>query len=812
MKTRDSSPPVHVHVAESTPVHVHLKKSPKSCTYRPAQMKTREVQIKGDVVSLRTTAKTKTRVPWIPPGRTSTRQDVYKWEGPSHCLEITTGSPAEPSLGPLQLEDLSDEDEEGHSHRKRQGMKIDRLMMDAESSKEAMLRKKERDQSELLRAHQRKSGDQDEELGEQNMKECHSLKMRGDYERADSGKVVGETDLLLRKLVEAEIDSMAVANQLEALKETVGKGKDKLSSKMNSSSLRREQELLKKKIDTFDSTNRHLRELLRECHERETESLKLSEQRHALLRRLADTEDEKMRLLSKLNNKEKEATKLALYLDSEKDNVKANGELSKILESTRSRLISQLHCKEDENDRLIAQIQSMELTQEAQRKEMQGWMEKLQELKHQNEESKEIHRHETQTLKQRAKHSEDSARELSTQLLEKESQLAEALSTAEAWCARHSTEASAKSQLDMDVTALRNQVRELTDQLYAVEQKNRAEKEGLLDQLHRLNSDNTKSKLENQSLKASLSAAEEKLARSHSEAHQLKTSIKKHESLMDKYKCKFQKARSESVDHCLKLDAAGKEARELKANLEREIEHVRRQLLGRLKELEPLPERLRSSELQLREAQEQVDAQERRNMEQNSTLAELRHKVDQQVCRVEAFQENNLLLQEENRHLKHKMESLERKVEEANLQNRDMAQVIAQRDDSIHSKQQQLEDRARECSILSKQLEQVLEDAQRQVGESHERALSKERSSQSKALDLESQLGMSKAELSQLRRNKEDMERRFQSQLKNLKDRLEQSDCTNRSLQNYVQFLKTSYSNVFGDSGLTSTLFPPSPI
>ena len=49
------------------------------------------------------------------------------------------------------------------------------------------------------------------------------------------------------------------------------------------------------------------------------------------------------------------------------------------------------------------------------------------------------------------------------------------------------------------------------------------------------------------------------------------------------------------------------------------------------------------------------------------------------------------------------------------MQNRDMAQVIAQRDDSIHSKQQQLEDRARECSILSKQLEQVLEDAQRQV-------------------------------------------------------------------------------------------------
>lgn len=48
------------------------------------------------------------------------------------------------------------------------------------------------------------------------------------------------------------------------------------------------------------------------------------------------------------------------------------------------------------------------------------------------------------------------------------------------------------------------------------------------------------------------------------------------------------------------------------------------------------------------------------------------------------------------------------------------------------------------------------------------------------------------------------MERRSKSQLQNLKDRLEQADSTNRSLQNYVHFLKTSYGNVFGDSLLTS--------
>ena len=48
-------------------------------------------------------------------------------------------------------------------------------------------------------------------------------------------------------------------------------------------------------------------------------------------------------------------------------------------------------------------------------------------------------------------------------------------------------------------------------------------------------------------------------------------------------------------------------------------------------------------------------------------------------------------------------------------------------------------------------------------------------------------------------------ERRFNSRLYDLKDRLEQSHATNRSLQNYVQFLKQSYTSAFNDS----TLGPP---
>lgn len=71
-----------------------------------------------------------------------------------------------------------------------------------------------------------------------------------------------------------------------------------------------------------------------------------------------------------------------------------------------------------------------------------------------------------------------------------------------------------------------------------------------------------------------------------------------------------------------------KEALDVQVVLEREKEQVRRELLGRLRELETLPDRLRKTEQQLREAQQEADARERRNMENNSALSEVRHKVE----------------------------------------------------------------------------------------------------------------------------------------------------------------------------------------
>ncbi|MEQ2306831.1 hypothetical protein AMECASPLE_012249, partial [Ameca splendens] len=144
------------------------------------------------------------------------------------------------------------------------------------------------------------------------------------------------------------------------------------------------------------------------------------------------------------------------------------------------------------------------------------------------------------------------------------------------------------------------------------------------------------------------------------------------------------------------------------------------------------------------------------------------------------------------------------KLEDMDAENREMSQTLSLKEGSIRSLQQQLEEKTHECSVVSRQLQQTLDDAQRQVDASMQRVLAKEKASQSRALELQNQLSRAKSELSQLQRSKEDMERRFHTQLQNMKERLDQSDSTNRSLQNYVQFLKTSYGNVFGDSLLAS--------
>ncbi|XP_056260329.1 outer dense fiber protein 2 isoform X3 [Seriola aureovittata] len=831
MRTRSSSPPIHVHINDSTPVHVHVK------SHRTSPVRTPKGKTKVDKGNLRPTANVKTRVPWIPPGKASTRDASYKWEGPMHRLEITPPLPEpepEHSHSALLLADLTSEEEEGlHGRINQYERKIDSLLTEVSSLKnEVELRKREQlleRQSERLSVSQRVIAEQEEELAEVTKEleetERENTRLRQsmekmmeetDYSRLDRDSVQPDKDALLRKLMEAEVDGTAAAKEMSALRESVSKLCSASVSRLSgseSSVLARQKELLLQKLETFEATNRTLRNLLREQHGSQMESMRLSEQKDTLLKRLADTEAENAHLVVKLQEKDKEVNQLSRLLDTEKDNAKSTADLSKTLESTRAHLQGQLRSKAAENNRLTVQIKNLERAANQQKAEMEHLMEQLTSLRQEASADREALKRATRAQKQRAERSEVTAGQLSIQLLDMEKQVADALTAAETWESRHAQEVKDKSKLELELSLLNSRIAELTEQLQSTGDKGRLEREALLDHLHGLTTESTAARLENQSLKATAAAVEEKLDMSQSELQQVRASIKQYESLLDSYKIQVGKTRVEADEYAAHLAQAEREAQVVQGKLEQEIEEVRREMLGRLAELEPLPEALRQSELQLQEAQDRERSQERRSVELSTTLADLRIKVETQGSQMELFRQKNKVLLEENRQLQQRVESLEsRKLEEAVSQNSDLLAVITKREDTIHSNQLRLEEKTRECSQLSRKLEEALDDARHQMSETRERAATKERSTQAKILDLETQLSRTTSEINQLKRNKEEVERRYQSRLQDVKDRLEQSDSTNRSLQNYVQFLKASYTNVFGDVALSSSLRAPSPI
>ncbi|XP_069025123.1 outer dense fiber protein 2 isoform X1 [Embiotoca jacksoni] len=829
MRSCSSSPPVHVHVSEASPVHVHVKSQRTS----PARTPQRKPNV--DRGTLRPTAKVRTQVPWIPPGKNSTWDTSYKWEGLMHHLEITAPPPEpepEQSQSALRLADLMSEEDEGlHGRISQYERKIDGLLTEVSSLKnEVEMRRKEQlleRRSEQLCVSHRVITEHEEELAkvtkELEETELENTRLRlsmekmleeSDYNRLEKNDMQ-DRDALLRKLMEAEVDGAAAAQQVSVLRQSVSKLGAAAGSKLSGSGasvLAPQKELLLQKLETFEATNRTLRHLLREQHGSQMESVQLSKERDTLLKRLADTEAENAHIVVKLQEKDREVIQLSTLLDTEKDNARRSSDLSRTLDSTRAHLQGHLRSREADNNRLTVQIKTLERATAQQKVETERLTEQLTRMKQQAGADREALKRAKRAQKHRAQRSEDTAGQLSIQLLDLEKQVSDAVSAAESWQSRHAQEAKDRRKLEVEVSLLNSRVAELTDQRQSWEEKGRAEREALLDHLHGLTSESTAAKLENQALKAAAAAAEEKLVSSQSELQQVKASIRQYESLLDSYKVQVGKTRVEADEYSTQLAQVEREAQVVRGQLEQEVEDVRRDLLGRLAELEPLPEALRRSQLQLQEAQDRERSQERRNMELSTNRTELRMKVETQGSQMELLRQKNQVLMEDNRQLQQRVDSLERQLEEASGQNSNLLAVVTKREETIHSNQLRLEEKTRECSLLSCKLEESLDNARHQMSESQERAATKERCTKSKIVDLETELSRTSSEIHQLRRSREEVERRYQTRLQDVKDRLEQSDSTNRSLQNYVQFLKASYTNVFGDVTLSSSMRAPSPI
>ncbi|XP_076425146.1 outer dense fiber protein 2 isoform X5 [Peromyscus maniculatus bairdii] len=810
--------------------------------------------MKGDTVNVRRSVRVKTKVPWMPPGKSSARHVGCKWEGltepetcqvgeagwpsiprdlpvsvppevesqtPPHCLEITPPS-SEKLVSVMRLSDLSTEDDDsGHCKMNHYDKKIDSLMNAVGCLKsEVKMQKGERQMAKrFLEERKEELEEVAHELAEtehENTVLRHNIeriKEEKDFTMLQKKHLQQEKECLMSKLVEAEMDGAAAAKQVMALKDTIGKLKtEKQMTCTDINTLTRQKELLLQKLSTFEETNRTLRDLLREQHCKEKDSERLMEQQGALLKRLAEADSEKARLLLLLQDKDKEVEELLQEIQCEKAQAKTASELSKSMESMRGHLQAQLRCKEAENSRLCMQIKNLERSGNQHKAEVEAIMEQLKELKQKGDRDKETLKKAIRAQKERAEKSEEYAEQLHVQLADKDLYVAEALSTLESWRSRYNQVVKDKGDLELEIIVLNDRVTDLVNQQQSLEEKMREDRDSLVERLHRQTAEYSAFKLENERLKASFAPMEDKLNQAHLEVQQLKASVKNYEGMIDNYKSQVMKTRLEADEVAAQLERCDKENKMLKDEMNKEIEAARRQFQSQLADLQQLPDILKITEAKLAECQDQLQGYERKNIDLTAIISDLRSRIEHQGDKLEMAREKHQASQKENKQLSLKVDELERKLEATSAQNVEFLQVIAKREEAIHQAQLRLEEKTRECGSLARQLESAIEDARRQVEQTKEQALSKERAAQSKILDLETQLSRTKTELGQLRRTRDDADRRYQSRLQDLKDRLEQSESTNRSMQNYVQFLKSSYANVFGDGPYTSSYLTSSPI
>nr|XP_003229700.2 PREDICTED: outer dense fiber protein 2 [Anolis carolinensis] len=802
------------------------RKSLSDCeTFLEAQK--HKQKMKGDTVNVRRSVRVKTRVPWMPPGKTSCRESSYKWEGPTHRLEITPPD-SEKLLSVLRLSDLStDEEDAVHCKMNKYEKKIDSLLNVVGTLKNEVKMPKRDDSRCVAKRLLDEQKDELEEVTQELVETEHeNTVLRRNIERMKEEKdlsilqkrhLMHEKECLMAKLVEAEMDGAAASKQIQALKDTICKLKsEKHMTVSDINTLTRQKELLLQKLSTFEETNRTLRDLLREQQGREKDSHKLAEQQAALMKRLADSDAEKAQLLKKLQEKEKEVDDLLVQIQTEKDQAKTAAELTKSMEAVRGHLQAQLRNKEAENHRLGIQIRNLERVAAQHKAEVENIMEQLKELKAKGERDKEGLKKAIKAQKERAERSEEYADQLNAQLAEKDTYVAEALSTLESWRNRYNQVVKDKSDLEVEIVMLNSRISDLVDQQAAMEDKMREDRDAMADKLHRHATESASIKMENERLKNSMIPVEESMNEAQQEIAKLKASLKSYEGMIETYKGQVMKTRMEADEVTMKLEACDKENIALKEEMAKELENARKQFQNQVAELEKLPEILKMTEMKLAECQDQLQSYEKKNADLSAMITDLRQRIELQGDKMEMAREKYHLAQEQNKQLVLKLEEVERKLEATSSQNIEFLQVIAKREEvrSINPQPARWEQKILGMSsLLPRQLEMAIDDAKRQLEQARERAATRERTAQSKILDLETQLSRTKTELNQMRRSKDDAEHRFQSRLQDLKDRLEQSESTNRSMQNYVQFLKSSYANVFGDSALTSSpIRPRSPL
>ncbi|PAA64237.1 hypothetical protein BOX15_Mlig034307g3, partial [Macrostomum lignano] len=256
--------------------------------------------------------------------------------------------------------------------------------------------------------------------------------------------------------------------------------------------------------------------------------------------------------------------------------------------------------------------------------------------------------------------------------------------------------------------------------------------------------------------------------------------------------------RAEAEATRLRQEAAGLLDRCERLGEENERLRARAELVSG-EERQRLQSSVKSLEKQLETQQTEMDGLRSTLRHYENLIEDYKQQTEQLAGRSGSAHERAELQVQESRILRERCEDLEKRLRLAEDERREAQRSLARQQESGGGLASQLEAKQRECSALIHQLEQATSDSRRL--QEREAAAAAEKRLQARVLELESGLAAQRAESARALRDKEEETRRTLQRLEDLKERLEQSQSTNKSLQSYVNFLKTSYANVLTSAG-----------
>ncbi|XP_052521874.1 protein BCAP isoform X1 [Tympanuchus pallidicinctus] len=545
-----------------------------------------------------------------------------------------------------------------------------------------------------------------------------------------------------------------------------------------------QEDLLVKELTALKTTKRLLWLLLQRREQKHIDRENID----ALIQKLSENETHNTSLRRKIVEREELIKELSSRIQLKKVHVLKNY-LSRPVNAIEAHLQYQIQRKEVENNQLKLKTQTLE-------KKIAGWKFQIEDYKHQmvalretSEQKKVDLRRAIRFQKKKTDCFEEAVENLTSRVREREVKLSEILSASDLWKKQHDRMVEEKTALAVQTEDLKKQITSLSEDLERKEEFRRKTSEEILGKLNSVNSENEKIYLENEKLKASLAALEVSNISVENDLLCLQEKTKLQENVFEHYKNQVQELQAEVEVLKFRYKTVFSENKSIRESKCLEGYEVRDRTEPKLKVLELVCGLLKAAEGNLRISRK------------SCVLGK-----DQQKCKTlrEPQEEDgvnsvgNRSLEEENSNIQKKYEHLKRMLEKMEFQNEELAYLIRKEDESLQCNKLQLEEKIAEYNSLSKQLESAWKEGRKMVAEEFEQMSNLEQALQTKMLVLENEVRERQEEKEELLCALKRDEKHHEIHLKELEDSLQRLENENQSIQNYVQFLKTSYITIFG--------------